>query len=198
MSIEPSPHDKFFYEVILDRGETPNKCTIAPLAGRPEFRIWRVKSGAPLGPMSADWLLHPDGECLSDLRESLGVVRGLAAIDCTWRRLPMLVEQVEGTLPKLARIPSGFVTAYPRKSAHGRDPDAGLATIEAIFIARALLGAWVPELLSHYYFGTEFVRLNARRFADFGVREAQDPTLMPRLRPRVRSSEQRKADRRVE
>jgi hypothetical protein len=36
------------YEIILDAGETANKCTIAPLAHRPDFRLFPVFGEGPL------------------------------------------------------------------------------------------------------------------------------------------------------
>ncbi len=184
------------YEVVLDRGETANKCTIMPLAGRAGFRIVGVVDELAIPGLRSDLLLHPEGECLTGLRAKLGKVEAIAAVDCVWRRLPVLLAGIEGGLPTLARIPDGFVTAYPRKSEDGSDPQAGLATIEAIFTAAALLGNWDTGLLSQYYFGAAYVALNAALFARLGVSEALDPELRPVLDRKPRSALQRKLDRR--
>lgn len=167
------------YEVILDSGETPNKCTIAPLGYRPDFRIMRVANVLALGPLSSTVLLHPDGVCLSEMGDSLGQITGIASIDCIWRRLPGLIRRISGTLPTLAKIPSGFVTAYPRKSSDDSDPKEGLATIEALFIASALLGRWDSSLLSEYYFGRRFIELNSKRLIELGVKEVSDEKNFP-------------------
>lgn len=167
------------YEVILDSGETPNKCTIAPLAHRPDFHIFRVSKSLALGPFSSTVLLHPEGICMTQVGSSLGTVTGIASIDCIWRRLPGLLNRLSGEIPTKVRIPDGFVTAYPRKSSYDTDPDCGLATIEALFIASSLFGNWDVTLLSSYYFGRKFVELNANRFIELGVKEAEDPKLFP-------------------
>src|SRR3954470_19894871 len=104
------------YEVILDSGETPNKCTIAPLAGRKDFRILPVRGTGPLGPLTSRILLHHDGACLHELSRDLGPVHGIAAVDCVWPRLPGLIGRIAAPAPIPVRLPEGFVTAYPRKS----------------------------------------------------------------------------------
>lgn len=170
---------RMLYEVILDSGETPNKCTIAPLESRTDFRLIRVSNILEFEPLSSNILLHPDGICLSEFRNSPREIKGIACIDCIWRRLPSLIRRLSTPIPQLVKIPSGFVTAYPRKSTDPDDPAQGLATIEAIFIASALLGNWDPSLLSQYYFGKKFVELNAVRLRDLGVAEASDPRNFP-------------------
>jgi len=187
------------FEVILDSGETPNKCTIAPLVYRKDFRLIGVTKKLTLGPLRSDLLLHPEGECLTNLREQFAHAppTSIAAIDCIWRRLSPILKRVEGSLPVLARIPAGIVTAYPRKADNGSDPDGGLATIEAIFVAAALLGNWDPTLLSEYYFGRKFVELNAKLFFELGIEEALDTEKWPVLVKRPKTSAQRKVNRKV-
>jgi pre-rRNA-processing protein TSR3 len=86
----------------------------------------------------------------------------IATIDCTWKKLAPALARVEGPLPKLARIPADFVTAYPRKSkTPGLDPDGGLATIEALFIAAAFMGSWDESLLEKFHFKNQFLELNS-------------------------------------
>jgi hypothetical protein len=70
------------------------------------------------------------------------------------------MQRVSLPLPRLVRIPEGFTTAYARRNKEGKDPDAGLATIEALFIAAAFLGFWDESLLEKYYFKSEFLKGN--------------------------------------
>ncbi|HCM40011.1 MAG: hypothetical protein A2070_03580 [Bdellovibrionales bacterium GWC1_52_8] len=184
------------YEVIIDEGETPNKCTVAPLLYRKDFRLFWVADRKPLGPLLAPILLHHEGECITRYRNLELPVQGIACIDCVWRKLNILIEKVTGPRPTFARIPEGFRSAYPRQSANNSDPAGGLATIEAIFTAAAILGNWDLSLLSEYYFGAQFVELNRQQFIKLGVAEAADPKALPVLSPRNRSSVQRKHDRR--
>lgn len=184
-----------FYEVIVDVGETPNKCTILPLRHRKDFHLTSVKGRRSFDPFRSEVLLHHEGQCLTELRKSLKMVQGIACIDCVWRRLDGLLKRVAPPLPLLARIPDGFVTAYPRKSAQSTDPDGGLATIEAIFVAAALLGHWDPSLLSEYHFGRKFVEMNQKLFVELGVIQAADSQNFPVLNQQTRNSRQRRLNR---
>jgi len=184
------------YEVVVDHGETTNKCTVTPLRGREDFRFFSVFGQGPLGPLSAPILLHPDGQCLTRINGPKPV-SVLASVDCVWRRLPKILPRISwlGAPATLAKIPGGFVTAYPRTGRPLADPEGGLATIEAIFIAAALLGNWDPSLLGRYYFGRAFVERNAKRFIELGVRPAEDEAQWPaQLRPQ-RTSYSRNANR---
>lgn len=160
------------FEILVDRSEKVQKCTILPLEYRKDFRIVRFPRGVPLPPLDGDLLLHPDGEALDTLAPKLKVdhpVTMLSSIDCVWKRLPNILRWVGTPLPRLAGIPKGFVTAYPRRNKENLDPEGGLATIEALFIAAAFLGTWDETLLAEYHWGAEFLALNGRTFAAFGL-----------------------------
>lgn len=165
------------YEIIVDHGETPNKCTILPLAYRSDFTILRGRVSEAL---RADVLLHPEGAPLDSLRFPPGAVKRLAAIDCIWRRLEPILEGIDQPHPLRARIPDGFLTAYPRTSRKDFDPDGGLATIEAIFIAAAFLGSWDQSLLREYFFAEQFLEMNRKTFEGYGLGfEFQSPVFQP-------------------
>jgi pre-rRNA-processing protein TSR3 len=147
------------YEVLMDSRENPRKCTIHPLRGRADFKIRYFKRNAPIAPFSAEVLLHMDGDNLADLPKG-AKIHSLAVIDCTWKKVAPALSRVQQPLPRLVRIPDGFLTAYPRRNLEGKDPDGGLATIEALFIAAAFCGNWDETLLEHYHFGKDFIRIN--------------------------------------
>jgi ribosome biogenesis protein Tsr3 len=146
------------YEVLLDKKENPRKCTIHPLKGREDFLVRPFSGNRPISAFQADCLLHVDGENLAEIPR--GSLSSLALIDCTWRKVFPTLQRVEQPLPRLVRIPEGFVTAYPRRNKQGEDPASGLATIEALFIAAAFLGFWDETLLEKYYFKSEFLAIN--------------------------------------
>lgn len=158
------------FEVVLDSGETANKCTIAPLVGRNDFMIYPVKGAASMGPLRSTVLLHHEGESILNLANDLASITGIAAIDCVWKRLDPILKKIEQPLPRLVKIPTGFITAYPRQSKKEYDPKSGLATIEAIFVASALLGNPDLSLLSQYYFGKNFLEINQINFEKFKVK----------------------------
>jgi ribosome biogenesis protein Tsr3 len=165
------------YEILVDKNEKPNKCTILPQAGRIDFAIRRFARDRTLAPMSGDWLLHPEGidmatlggKNTSDLQTRALEGPTLSVVDCNWRRLPAVLQKVEGPLPPKIKIPVGFATAYPRKNRHDLDPHEGLATIEAIFIAGAFLGCWDPSLFDKYHWKAEFFAKNVAVFEKYGL-----------------------------
>jgi pre-rRNA-processing protein TSR3 len=157
----------FEYEIIVDHKEKTKKCTILPLRYREDFHVKRYQPKFPQEPLSADVLLHHEGTPLDQV--NLPEASKIAALDSTWQRLPGILKSMKGKLPVLVSIPSGFVTAYPRKSKDGSDPSGGLATIEAIFIAAAFLGNWDESLFDEYYFGDSFLSLNKETFKKYGI-----------------------------
>ena len=181
------------YEIVIDRGESANKCTIAPLSYREDFNLLRVKGNSVIGPLVSTVLLHHEGDSYENIQRHRSEISGIACIDCIWRRLNPILAKVQGPLPRLMKIPDGFKTAYPRKSELDHDPEGGLATIEAIFIAAALFGKWDVTLLHEYYFGKEFIDLNAGRMRDLGIYRDERPI----FHPRENTSKRRKEDRKI-
>ncbi len=66
-------------------------------------------------------------------------------------------------------LPGGFVSAYPRRSRLFEDPRAGLASVEALFVASVVLGERRDELLDGYRFASAFTSANAARLAALGA-----------------------------
>ncbi|RYZ95447.1 MAG: hypothetical protein EOP11_24915, partial [Proteobacteria bacterium] len=101
------------YEILMDKRENPRKCTIHPIKERPDFFVRYFSKNRPIAAFQADCLLHVDGEDLSTM-DSTGV-RSLGLIDCTWKKVAPTMQRVATPLPRLVRIPEGFVTAYARR-----------------------------------------------------------------------------------
>jgi pre-rRNA-processing protein TSR3 len=55
---------------------------------------------------------------------------------------------------------SNYKTAYPRVSKLGTDPENGLASIEALYVAYVILGRDPQGLLDNYHWKKEFLELN--------------------------------------
>ena len=66
-------------------------------------------------------------------------------------------------------LPDGIRTAYPRRSKLFDDPEGGLASVEALFAATAIVGIPRFDLLDHYRWADQFLELNAKRFEQWGV-----------------------------
>ena len=139
--------------ILRDPRESKKKCSLTPLEGLPGITFVRYDRERRV---DADGriLLSPDGELLTP--EDAG--RDLFVIDCSWRRVPSLRATVDGELV-LRRLPP-LVTAYPRRSEVFEDPAEGLASVEALYAALAILERPRPELLDGYRWAEEFLAKN--------------------------------------
>jgi pre-rRNA-processing protein TSR3 len=139
--------------ILRDPRESAAKCSLTPLRGLPciRFERWEPQRRFEVG---RRLLLHPDGPPLS--RADAGL--DLLLVDCAWRRLPQLLASVDGEL--LPRSLPPLVTAYPRRSKLFEDPARGLASVEALYAALALLGEPRPELLAAYRWREDFLAAN--------------------------------------
>ncbi len=139
--------------VVRDMRESPKKCSLRGLHHTEGVRFVRynpdrrVEAGHRI-------LLHPDGE---ELR-ARDAGSGLLLLDCSWRRVDLLLGTVDGDLVR-RRLPP-LVTAYPRRSRVAEDPSTGLASVEALYAALVLLGEPRPDLLEGYRWREEFLRAN--------------------------------------
>jgi pre-rRNA-processing protein TSR3 len=140
--------------ILRDPHESLGKCSLTPLRGLPGVRFVDYHGRRRLG-AGERVLLHPDGQELGPADRG----RDLLLLDCAWRRVPKLLRTVDGLLhPR--RLPP-FVTAYPRRSKTFADPERGLASVEALYLATLLLGAPRAEFLSAYHWRAAFLAANA-------------------------------------
>lgn len=139
--------------ILRDPRESRRKCSLTPLRGLPGIRFVGYDRSKRL---DADGrvLLSPEG----DLLTAADTDRGLLLIDCSWRRVPSLLATVDGELHS-RRLPE-LVTAYPRRSTVFQDPAGGLASVEALYAALAILGRGREELLDGYRWREEFLEAN--------------------------------------
>jgi pre-rRNA-processing protein TSR3 len=142
--------------ILRDPRESLAKCSLTPLRGLPGVRFVDYHGRRRLA-AGERVLLHPDGEELSPADRG----RGLLLIDCAWRRVERCLRTVDGVLhPR--RLPP-FVTAYPRRSKTFADPERGLASVEALYLAALLLGAPRPDFLREYRWRAAFLEANRAR-----------------------------------
>ena len=139
--------------VIRHPKERIRKCSLRFLHDRPEMTFLRGKPGLQFD-ATGFLLLAVDAPPLSTADRGAP----LLLLDSTWRRLTQLEECVVGA-PIRRSIPGGIGTAYPRVSKVFDDPPDGLASVEALYVARKLLGDDDPELLAGYHWQQEFLRL---------------------------------------
>ncbi len=139
--------------ILRDPRESTRKCSLTPLRGMPGVQFVAYRKGLELE-AAGHVLLHPGGEPIS--AEDQG--RPLLVVDCAWRHLGELLRCVRGE-PARRSLPP-LRTAYPRRSRLVPDPATGLASVEALYAALALLGRPRPELLAGYHWADEFLRAN--------------------------------------
>jgi pre-rRNA-processing protein TSR3 len=138
--------------IVRHSHENPRKCSVFPLRGRPDliFLPYPVKEGRPL---TGYIRLAADGPALTAADAAAGVL----LLDGSWRWAASMTRDFLDVPP---RSLTGWRTAYPRSSKLGSDPDNGLASVEALYIAYHLLGRDGAGLLDHYRWTDEFLRIN--------------------------------------
>ncbi|MFT4902246.1 MAG: pre-rRNA-processing protein TSR3 [Lentimonas sp.] len=138
--------------VIRHPKERRSKCSLTPLEGRSDFSFYRGRPG---------WTFDVTGFTILGLgapeMSEADAGRPLLLLDSTWRLLPQieacLVGQgVRRTLPALS-------TAYPRVSKIAEDPHGGLASVEALYLAKLMVGERDDDLLQGYYWAPSFLQI---------------------------------------
>ncbi len=145
--------------IVRNDKESPRKCSLTPVRDRADLEFHRHSRDRVIDVGEAT-LLHPEGEVLGPE----DVARPLLLVDASWRRLPAVLRDLRGTFA-LRSLPRGWRTAYPRRSSTFEDPDAGLASIEALFCALAVLGRRDDTLLEGYRWKQSFLDLNRELLA---------------------------------
>ena len=86
--------------------------------------------------------------------------RPLLILDSSWRLLPSLERCLLGKPPRRS-LPREAKTVYPRKSKIFSDPVNGLASVEALYLARKILGYDDPTVLDGYTWKSQFLAQRA-------------------------------------
>ncbi|GBD37167.1 hypothetical protein HRbin36_02297 [bacterium HR36] len=138
--------------IVRHPKERVEKCSIWPLRGRADliFVTWPVRSALDL---SQYIRLDPEGPALTVADAD----RGVLILDGSWRWARRMTRDFLHVPPRSLQ---GYRTAYPRISKLFVDPEQGLASVEALYIAYKILGRPTEGLLDHYRWRVEFLRLN--------------------------------------
>lgn len=138
--------------VIRHPKERLSKCSLEPLKGRPEITFIKASkdlkfdcTGYILLAIDAPELSIEDAHC------------PILLLDSTWRLLPELEACLVG-VPIRRSLPASVRTAYPRVSKIYLDPHQGLASIEALYLSKYILGENDISLLDAYHWGDEFLK----------------------------------------
>lgn len=154
--------------VIQHHRENRKKCSLTPALGRSDMEVIVPQAG-PAGypplPLPRGILLQVGAPPLTDADRALLVgepERRLVLLDGNWSKIPSMLAHVRGAVGLEPRsLPSGIQTAYPRRSKVFEDPEGGLASIEALHAALAILGQRDDSWLDGYHWKREFLDRNA-------------------------------------
>ncbi|MEX0325137.1 MAG: hypothetical protein AB3N33_03515 [Puniceicoccaceae bacterium] len=137
--------------VIRHPRERLSKCSLEPLRGRPDLLFHTAREDFHFD-ATGYILLKVDAPELS--RKDSGLP--LLLLDSTWRLLPRLESALTGQ-PVPRSLPARVRTAYPRVSKISLDPSRGLASVEALYLARRLQGRDASGLLDQYHWREPFL-----------------------------------------
>lgn len=133
--------------------ERLSKCSLEPLKGRPEITFIKASKGLKFD-CTGYILLSIDAPELSPLDAGHPIL----LLDSTWRLLPDLEACLIG-VPIRRSLPSSVKTAYPRISKIFSDPLQGLASVEALYLTKYILGENDIGLLDAYHWRDKFLNI---------------------------------------
>lgn len=142
--------------ILRHKRENLKKCSLRGLETREDFQFFSYPDPV-LPDLTGYLLLSMEGKPLSTEDSA----KGLLILDGTWRYAEKMFQNVPAIQALETRsLPAGFRTAYPRKQEDCAEPERGLASIEAIFLAYHLLGRSTEGLLDGYHWKTQFLEKN--------------------------------------
>lgn len=148
--------------ILRHRRENLKKCSLRGLENRNDCQFFTYPRDQ-LPDMNKYILLSLEAPLLT----RADAHRGLFLLDATWRYAEKMLEQVGAQAGLVHRsIPKNIRTAYPRRQNDCIDPERGLASVEALFIAYIILGRDTTGLLDEYYWKDLFLEKN-KHFLDF-------------------------------
>ena len=146
--------------ILRHRKENLKKCSLRGLESREDMRFFTYPKDV-LPPMENYFILSFDGPPLTPADQGMG----LFLIDGTWNYASLMERQLpKPYLFQKRSLPMHFQTAYPRRQEDCPEPDRGLASVEALFLAYHILGRKTTGLLDNYYWKEEFFKKNALSF----------------------------------
>ncbi len=137
--------------VIRHPKERKSKCTLAPLHKQTGITFFNAHESFRFD--ATDYILLTLDAPLLTAQDS---GHPILILDSTWRLIPQLESCIVGN-PLHRTLPGNIITAYPRISKIFKDPEGGLASIEALYVAMKILGEDNPSLLNAYHWKEQFL-----------------------------------------
>lgn len=149
--------------ILRHRKENLKKCSLRGLENRKDLLFFTYPTTTPPS-LKGYVMLHLDKENTKELSlEDRDY--GLFLLDSTWNYEAKMHDTIKKNHNLIYRsLPTNFVTAYPRKQTACQEPERGLATIEALYIAYIILQRDPNELLKHYHWHEAFLKKNEESF----------------------------------
>lgn len=149
--------------VIRHRKENLKKCSLRGLESNPAISFLSYPDDLTLLPknfFSDTIFLSIDGDVIPENKSELPL-HPILILDATWVYAEKMTKNIPGIeQAKRYILPQEWVTAYPRKQTGCIDPERGLASIEAMFIAALLFKKNPSGLLDNYYWKDLFFEKN--------------------------------------
>lgn len=141
--------------IIRHKRENLKKCSLRGLESRSDMIFFKYPF-ENLPPLNNYVMLVMEGA--EELKAS-DADKGLLLLDSTWRYLSKMIQAIPEPVEKRV-LPSGYRTAYPRRQDDCEDPERGLSTLEALYIAYTILDRPTEGLLDNYHWKDQFLILN--------------------------------------
>ncbi len=141
--------------IIRHKKENLKKCSLRGLEQRDDCIFYTYPLKVALPSLESTLVLALDAEPLT----AADAGKSLLLIDATWRFSEKMLKNLPPPFLKRS-LPPFFRTAYPRKQTDCIDPDRGLASIEALFLAYTILGRDTRGLLDNYHWKEQFLMIN--------------------------------------
>ena len=142
--------------ILRHKKENFKKCSLKGLENRDDFIFYKYPRER-LPDLSNYILLTLEAPELT-INDK---VFGICVIDATWRYEKKMYSWLTSQISIQKRsLPSYYKTAYPRYQTDCCDPERGLASIEAIFLAYLIMEKPIENLLDNYYWKEKFYKIN--------------------------------------
>lgn len=151
--------------ILRHRRENLKKCSLRGLENRSDFQFFTYPQDT-LSDLSNTILLKVGAPALTEQDSQYG----LFLIDATWKLAAVMEKQIPSHIKQnmIERsLPLNVLTAYPRRQTDCPDPEKGLASIEALYVAHFILKRPLQGLLDNYYWREEFLKKNPQLQGSF-------------------------------
>jgi pre-rRNA-processing protein TSR3 len=149
--------------ILRHRKENLKKCSLRGLEERKDLLFYTYPLTMPSS-LNGYVMLHLDQENTQELSMN-DKDCGLFLLDSTWNYEMKMHDTIKKNHSLIYRsLPKNFVTAYPRKQTACLEPERGLATVEALYIAYIILQRDTDNLLKYYHWHEAFLKKNAESF----------------------------------